>query len=34
METVATLLDEYVSIIYANYYILMEESRAIIYIQY
>ena len=34
METVATLLDGFVSIIYANYYILMEISRASIHIQY
>ena len=34
METVAALLEGFVSIIYVNYYILMEISRAIIRIQY
>ena len=34
MESVAALLDGFVSIIYANYYILMEIGRAIIHIQY
>ena len=34
METVAALLDRFVSIIYANYYMLMEIRRAIVHIQY
>ena len=34
METVATLLDGFVSIIYANYYIFMDLSIAVIHIQY
>ena len=34
IQTVAALLDGFVLIIYANYYILMEISRAIIHIHY